>query len=213
MWEPHDMTGLGNTRLSGSGLPTWRLGDALDGSPTGCSYAEVHGRVWPLGGVGTEPAGGGGVAGDGGADIPPLVSPLRGGRRGGAAGSPDWQGVGQALARDRISSAQSCSGSSARASNVRTLSSENPGASRLAPPLERLQALASIGFLCIAIVAFPAAAPVLVVVLALIVVVVSPAAALVAFAAGLTALLAAFAMTLLAALPDVQATTSTQRSG
>jgi hypothetical protein len=59
------MAGLVAHDLSCSGFPTWRLEDAPDGSPTGCSYAEVHGRVWPLGGVGAEPAGGGGVAGDG----------------------------------------------------------------------------------------------------------------------------------------------------
>src|SRR6476620_3994423 len=70
--------------------------DAPDGSPTGCSYAEVHGRVRPLGCGDADPVGGGGIAGGGRAELPPLVPALRRGRRGRPAGSPDRQGVGPA---------------------------------------------------------------------------------------------------------------------
>src|SRR5208282_3222253 len=51
--------------------------DAPDGSPSGCADDQVFERFEPLRSGGTEPTGGCGVVGCGGADVPSLAFALR----------------------------------------------------------------------------------------------------------------------------------------
>src|SRR5580658_1268286 len=98
----HDMSGLYSTRSVRFILTSLEVADAPDGSPTGCSYAEVHGRIWPPGRGGAEPGGGVGIAGRWRTDLPTLVPSLRGRRRGRAAGPSDRQGIGSAGASGSV---------------------------------------------------------------------------------------------------------------